>query len=211
MLIRSGLHRLGFRFRLHDRKLPGRPDLVLPGRKAVVLVHGCFWHGHDCHLFRWPSSREQFWREKIVGNMERDARSRDELFAQSDFVSVHIPLTPETRHSVGERELGLMKPSAYLINTARGAVVDEQALIAALRAGRIAGAGLDVMETEPLPPSSPLCEMPNVVLQAHIGSATVETRRAMIDLAARNLLDALSGQQPQAMVNPQVWNANATA
>ena len=80
MLIRSGLHRLGFRFRLHDRKLPGRPDLVLPGRKAVVLVHGCFWHGHDCHLFRWPSSREQFWREKIVGNMERDARSRDELF-----------------------------------------------------------------------------------------------------------------------------------
>jgi len=157
----------------------------------------------------------------IYHNRNRDAeaesaglaqyRSRDELFAQSDFVSVHIPLTPETRHSVGERELGLMKPSAYLINTARGAVVDEQALIAALRAGRIAGAGLDVMETEPLPPSSPLCEMPNVVLQAHIGSATVETRRAMIDLAARNLLDALSGRQPQAMVNPQAWNAKATA
>lgn len=79
MLIRSGLHRLGFRFRLHDRKLPGRPDLVLPVRNAVVLVHGCFWHGHNCHLFRWPSSRELFWREKIAGNMARDARSRDEL------------------------------------------------------------------------------------------------------------------------------------
>lgn len=136
-------------------------------------------------------------------------RSRDDLFAQSDFLSIHIPLSAETRHSIGEREFGLMKPSAYVINTARGAVIDEQALIAALQAGRIAGAGLDVMETEPLPASSPLCSMPNVVLQAHIGSATVETRRAMIELAARNLLDALSGNQPQAMVNPQVWNAAA--
>ncbi|MDT4887287.1 Glyoxylate/hydroxypyruvate reductase B [compost metagenome] len=88
-------------------------------------------------------------------------------------------------------------------------MLDEAALIEALRAGTIAGAGLDVMEQEPLPPSSPLCELPNVVLQAHVGSATHETRRAMIDLAAANLLDALGGKTPQAMVNPQVWQARA--
>ncbi|VDH08026.1 2-hydroxyacid dehydrogenase [Bordetella trematum] len=132
-------------------------------------------------------------------------RERDALFAESDVLSIHIPLDPQTRHSIGARELGLMKPTAYLINTARGAVVDEAALIAALQAGRLAGAGLDVMETEPLPPESPLCAMPNVVLQAHIGSATVETRRAMIDLAAHNLMDALAGKKPVAMVNPDIW------
>ncbi len=134
---------------------------------------------------------------------------RDELFAMSDVLSIHIPLSAETRHSVGKRELGLMKPTAYLINTARGPVVDEVALIEALRAGAIAGAGLDVMEQEPLPPSSPLCELPNVVLQAHVGSATHETRRAMIDLAVTNLLDALDKRKPQAMVNPEVWEARA--
>jgi DNA mismatch endonuclease (patch repair protein) len=79
LVIRSGLHRMGFRYRLHDPKLPGKPDLVFQARKAVILVHGCFWHGHDCHLFRWPASREAFWREKIAGNVARDARSRDEL------------------------------------------------------------------------------------------------------------------------------------
>lgn len=134
---------------------------------------------------------------------------RDELFKVSDVLSVHIPLSAETRHSVGKRELGLMKPTAYLINTARGPVVDEAALIDALRAGTIAGAGLDVMEQEPLPPTSPLCELPNVVLQAHVGSATHETRRAMIDLAVANLMDALANKQPQAMVNPEVWQARA--
>jgi len=134
---------------------------------------------------------------------------RDELFKTSDVLSVHIPLSAETRHSVGKRELSLMKPTAYLINTARGPVVDEAALIEALRAGTIAGAGLDVMEQEPLPASSPLCELPNVVLQAHVGSATHETRRAMIDLAVSNLLDALGGKQPVAMVNPEVWQARA--
>jgi glyoxylate reductase len=136
-------------------------------------------------------------------------RERDALFEESDFLSVHIPLNPQTRHSVGERELGLMKSSAYLINTARGPVVDEAALVAALQSGRLAGAGLDVMEQEPLPPSSPLCALPNVVLQAHVGSATVETRRAMAELACRNLLDALAQRRPAAMVNPEVWDKQA--
>ncbi len=85
LLIRKGLHTLGLRFRLGDRyrsggkNLPGRPDLVFPGRKAVILVHGCFWHGHDCALFRWPASREEFWRDKITGNIARDARVREQL------------------------------------------------------------------------------------------------------------------------------------
>lgn len=132
---------------------------------------------------------------------------RDALFAQCDFVSVHVPLSDTTRASIGARELGLMKPSAFFINTSRGPVVDEPALIAHLQQGRIAGAGLDVMVQEPLDGASPLCHLPNVVLQPHAGSATVETRRAMIELATNNLLDALAGKTPMAMVNPGVWAA----
>ncbi|MBC2669704.1 very short patch repair endonuclease [Novosphingobium piscinae] len=72
LAVRRGLHALGFRFRLHDRTLPGRPDLVLPRWRAVIQVQGCFWHGHDCPLFRWPGTRQDFWRTKIGRNMERD-------------------------------------------------------------------------------------------------------------------------------------------
>ena len=79
LAIRSALHRSGFRFRLHRKDLPGRPDLVFPGRNAVLFVHGCFWHGHDCHLFRWPKSREDFWRGKIRRNIERDRQQREAL------------------------------------------------------------------------------------------------------------------------------------
>jgi DNA mismatch endonuclease (patch repair protein) len=75
MLIRRGLHSQGFRFRLHDRNLPGCPDLVFPKYRAVIFVHGCFWHGHDCHLFRWPKTRQEWWREKITRNQETDART----------------------------------------------------------------------------------------------------------------------------------------
>lgn len=79
ILIRSLLHRRGFRFRLHDKKLPGKPDIVLPRYRAVILIHGCFWHGHDCHLFKWPSSNETFWKEKITRNKTVDDRVRHEL------------------------------------------------------------------------------------------------------------------------------------
>lgn len=79
LIIRKGLHALGYRYRLHARDLPGRPDLVFPSRRAVIMVQGCFWHGHDCHLFRWPSTREAFWRDKIAGNIARDRRVRDQL------------------------------------------------------------------------------------------------------------------------------------
>ncbi|WP_254430143.1 very short patch repair endonuclease [Ruegeria sp. HKCCA4812] len=74
MLIRRGLHACGLRYRLHDQKLPGRPDLVFPKFRCVLFVHGCFWHGHNCHLFKWPRTREKFWREKIGTNVARDKR-----------------------------------------------------------------------------------------------------------------------------------------
>lgn len=81
LVLRSGLHRRGFRFRLHDKKLPGKPDLVFPKFGAVIFVDGCFWHGHDCHLFKWPQSRKEFWKMKISGNKARDAANREELLA----------------------------------------------------------------------------------------------------------------------------------
>jgi DNA mismatch endonuclease (patch repair protein) len=79
ILVRHGLHRRGFRYRLHSPALPGKPDIVLPRYRAVVLVHGCFWHGHDCHLFRWPGSRKRFWKQKITRNCLRDGEVRNAL------------------------------------------------------------------------------------------------------------------------------------
>lgn len=79
LLLRRGLHRLGFRFRVHERKLPGKPDIVFPRYRAVIFVHGCFWHGHQCHLFKWPSTREDFWRNKIIRNREVDERNIKQL------------------------------------------------------------------------------------------------------------------------------------
>lgn len=82
MLIRRGLHALGYRYRLHVKGLSGKPDLVFPRRRAVIFVHGCFWHGHDCPLFRWPSTREEFWRNKIGGNIARDQKTAGQLLDQ---------------------------------------------------------------------------------------------------------------------------------
>lgn len=75
LALRSALHQLGFRYRLHDKQLPGKPDIVLPKYRAIILVNGCFWHGHSCHLFKWPKTRSEFWREKIEGNRARDKRN----------------------------------------------------------------------------------------------------------------------------------------
>lgn len=139
---------------------------------------------------------------------ERDYGARrvglDELLAASDFVCLQVPLTPETRHLIGADELRKMKRSAILINASRGATVDEPALIAALEAGTIRGAGLDVFEREPLDPASPLLRMANVVALPHIGSATEETRHAMARCAAENLVAALAGTLDRNVVNREV-------
>jgi lactate dehydrogenase-like 2-hydroxyacid dehydrogenase len=129
--------------------------------------------------------------------------SRDELLRQADFLSLHVPLSSATHHLIGAQELAMMKPTAFLINTSRGKVVDEAALVQALQTKRIAGAALDVFENEPrLHPG--FLALPNVVLSPHLGTATSETRMAMAMLAADNLLAALDGQRPPNLVNPEV-------
>ena len=129
----------------------------------------------------------------------------DQLLAESDFVSVHAPLNAETRHLIGERELALMKPTAFLINTARGPVVDEAALARALAGRRIAGAGLDVFENEPRVEPA-LLSMPHVVLTPHLGSAVRELREAMAHIVVDNIFAVLEGRQP-----PNCWNAEIYA
>jgi phosphoglycerate dehydrogenase-like enzyme len=130
----------------------------------------------------------------------------DELLAQADIVSVHAPLTKETFHLLGAREFALMKPTAYVINTARGAVIDQVALIAALQGGRIAGAGLDVFEREPLEANSPLVTMENVILTPHTAGMSDSSQIAVRHRTTRNIASALVGDWPETrdLINPQV-------
>ena len=128
----------------------------------------------------------------------------EDLLERSDFVSVHVARTPETRGLLGHRALARMRPGAFLVNTARGGIVDEAALAAALRSGRLAGAALDVFEREPLPPGSPLLSAPNAILTPHIGSATVATRVRMAELAVENLLAGLAGRPMPRCANREV-------
>jgi lactate dehydrogenase-like 2-hydroxyacid dehydrogenase len=128
----------------------------------------------------------------------------DQLLRDSDFVSLHLPGTPETRHVIGERELGLMKPTAVLVNTGRGPLVNEAALVDALRERRIAAAGLDVFEEEPKVHPG-LLELDNVVLAPHIGSATHQARSKMAEVAATCLIEMLEGRRPEQCVNGEVF------
>ena len=148
-------------------------------------------------LYADPTRNEEL--ESATGAKQVDL---DTLLKESDFVSMHTVLSPETTHLIGERELSLMKPTAYLINTSRGPVIDEKALVAALRDKRIAGAGLDVFEDEPeLAPG--LAELDNVVIPPHIASATIGTRTKMATMAASNLVAVLKGETPPNCVNPE--------
>jgi phosphoglycerate dehydrogenase-like enzyme len=128
------------------------------------------------------------------------------LFEQADFVSVHAPHTAATDKIVSRERIALMKPTAFLVNTARGGLVDEAALAEALREGRIAGAGLDVFEVEPLPPGSPLRELPNVVMTPHCAGSSIDAIAAMADRCVDNVLALLQGRDPGAdyLLNPEV-------
>lgn len=130
--------------------------------------------------------------------------SLETLLRESDFISLHVPLTESTRHLIGDAQFDIMKESSILINTARGAVVDEKALVRALKAGKIAGAGLDVYEHEPgFEPE--LAEMDDVVMVPHIGTASVATRTKMATMVAGDTIDVLEGRMPAHLVNPEAW------
>jgi glyoxylate reductase len=126
----------------------------------------------------------------------------DDLLVRSDFVSLHCPLTPSTRGLIDEAALRRMKPTAYLVNTARGPIVDTDALVRALHAGELAGAALDVTDPEPLPAGHPLLDAPNLLVVPHVGSATVATRERMADIAVDNLLAGLAGEPMPHSVTP---------
>lgn len=147
--------------------------------------------------------------ETMEKALRGDRVTLEELLGQSDFVTLHVPLLPETTHLIGSRELELMKKTAFLINTCRGPVVNEKALVNALRSETIAGAALDVYENEPeLEPG--LTEQKNIVLVPHIGSATVTARTKMAVIAAENLIAGLKGDRPPNLVNPEVLEDKKT-
>jgi phosphoglycerate dehydrogenase-like enzyme len=132
--------------------------------------------------------------------------SLETVLREADFVSLHCRLTPATRRLIGESRLALMKPTAFLINVARGELIDQQALVAALRGGRIAGAGLDVFEVEPLPWDDPLIGLDNVILTPHWLASTSDVWRATSHAVAEGMLRAARGRRPDNVVNPEVFN-----
>jgi glyoxylate reductase len=156
--------------------------------------------GFDMRVLYWAPRRKPASLER---EFEMTYVPLDALLAQSDFVSIHSPLNAGTRHQIGERELARMKRGAFLINTARGPIVDEAALARALKKGAIAGAGLDVFEHEPKVTPA-LLEMKNVVTTPHLGSAVVEVREQMANIVVDNILALIAGRTPPNCVNPQV-------
>ncbi|WP_245413568.1 hydroxyacid dehydrogenase [Mangrovicella endophytica] len=193
--VRRGDH--AFRYEAHFTELAGKTFGIVGlggiGRATAALARAL---GLRTIGFSARRSDEDF----AAAGVERSP-SLDALLAASDFVSLHLSLTPETRGLIGARELGLMKPSAFLINTARGGLIDEAALSEALTAGQIAGAGLDVFVSEPLSPQSPLAALKNVVLSPHSAGSTEEALRRMACAAADQVVDVLAGRRPLHLVN----------
>ncbi|EHK69619.1 2-hydroxyacid dehydrogenase [Pseudomonas psychrotolerans L19] len=189
---RKGIGEEHFGTDIHGRTL----GIVGAGRiGAAIAKRGHF--GFDMPILYTANSA----KPELEEQMGAQRRELDELLKEADFVCLVVPLSAATEGLIGARELGLMKSSAILINLARGPVIDEPALIEALRQGQIRGAGLDVYTREPLE-ASPLFELPNVVTLPHIGSATHETRYAMAERAVNNLIAALTGERPSDLVNP---------
>ncbi len=157
-------------------------------------------HGFSMRLLYSGPRRLPEAEERSLG---MEYRSLDDLLKESDFVSLHPPLQPDTRHMIGDREFGLMKQTAFIVNTARGAIIDEAALARALKARKIAGAGLDVFEHEPKVTPA-LLKMANVVVLPHLGSAVSEVREKMANIVVDNILALLEGKRPPNIVNPEV-------
>ena len=168
------------------------------GRIGVAVARRA--RGFGMRVLYWAPRRKP---ETLERESQMTYVSLDQLLRESDFVSLHSPLTGETHHQIGKRELALMKPTAFIVNTARGAIIDEAALTRALQKRQIAGAGLDVFEHEPKVTPA-LLKMSNVVATPHLGSAVVEVREQMANIVVDNILALLEGKTPPNCVNPDV-------
>jgi glyoxylate reductase len=199
---------------LHSGVFPGAQSMRLEGAfvwgKTIGLIGGGGRIGRAvARRARGFSMRIVYWGPRRIAESEEQEFgltyvSLDQLLAESDFVSIHAPLKPETHHLIGARELALMKPTAFLVNTARGPIVDEQALARSLADRRIAGAGLDVYEHEPRIETA-LLPLSNVVLTPHLGSAVAELRETMAHVVVDNIIAVLEGRIPPNCWNPEIY------
>ena len=198
-IIREGLFPGGQSAYLLGSDVTGKTLGLIGGRGRIGRALARRARGFDMRILYWGRGRMTKEEEAETG---MEFRAFDDLLKQSDFVSVHSALTDENRHLVGEREIKIMKSTAYLINTARGPIVDEAALAKAVNDGDIAGAGLDVFENEPdVDPN--LLKCTNVVLTPHLGSAARDVRERMADVVAGNIITFLEGRAPPNCVNPE--------
>lgn len=200
-LLRSGVFPGAQSTRLEGTAVTGKTIGLIGGGGRIGRAVARRAHGFSMRTLYWGPRRIAETEERELGLVYLPL---DQLLAESDFVSLHAPLKPETVHLIGERELALMKPSAFLVNTARGPIVDEQALVRALTERRIAGAGLDVYEREPQVEPA-LLAMTNVVLTPHLGSAVAELREAMAHVVVDNIVAVIEGRRPPNCWNPEIY------
>jgi len=162
--------------------------------------------GFNCRILAYdPWAADELFEQAGVERV----RQLDDILSRSDAISVHVPLTKDTHHLVGARQLALMKPTALIVNTARGGIIDEVALANALRTGQIAGAGIDVFEEEPPSISSPLLSAPNIVLSPHVAGSSEASLRELGEAVAATTALALDGKMPATTLNKQVWEQSA--
>ena len=193
---RQGEFRFWAPFHFLGHEVSGKTlGIIGMGRIGRAVVNRA--RGFNMNILYYDSHPLEASEEKSLGVKFVDM---DTLISTADFISLHVPLTDETHHLINHQTFTKMKPTAYLINTSRGPVVDEKALVESLQKGKIAGAGLDVYENEP-DLTLGLAELSNVVLLPHVGSATIETRTKMAQLAAENLLAGLRGERPPNCLN----------
>jgi glyoxylate reductase len=202
-LLRSGVFPGAQSMRLEGAFVWGKTIGLIGGGGRIGRAVARRARGFSMRLLYWGPRRMAESEERELDLVHVPL---DQLLAESDFVSIHAPLKPETRHLIGARELALMRPSAFLINTARGPIVDEQALVQALAERRIAGAALDVYEDEPRV-NPALLAMDNVVLTPHLGSAVAELREAMAHVVVDNIVAILQGRRPPNCWNPEIYAA----
>jgi glyoxylate reductase len=200
-LLRSGVFPGAQSMRLEGAFVCGKTIGLIGGGGRIGRAVARRAHGFSMRVLYWGPRRIAESEERELG---LNYVALDQLLAESDFVSIHAPQKPETHHLIGARELALMKPTAFLVNTARGPIVDEQALARALADERIGGAGLDVYEHEPRVEAA-LTTMSNVVLTPHIGSAVTELREAMAHVVVDNIVAVLEGRVPPNCWNPEIY------